>query len=249
LRQFDQGGLLEGPLMHYYQFNIADYRKDTGHLTLLEHGIYRSLLDTYYLNELPLCKDDASLMRTHSIRTDEETKAFKNIIADYFILTKKGYTHKKCADQISKYNAKSDKARLSAKVRWDAEAMRTHSEGNANHKPLTNNHKPITIVKDVKASKIPTCPHDEIIDLYHKILPDLQSVKKQLWAATKREKDLLARWKQSEDFQDLRFWEWYFNQVKKSRFHMGENERGWKADLGWLIQKEKFTKLVEAAIQ
>ena len=130
--------------MHYYQFNIADYRKDTNHLSLLEHGIYRSLLDTYYLNETPLCKDDATLMRTHCIRTEEEKAAFKNILSDYFILTKKGYTHKKCAEQISKYNAKSDKARVSAKVRWDAEAMRTHSEGNANHKPLTINHKPLT---------------------------------------------------------------------------------------------------------
>jgi len=104
-------------------------------------------------------------------------------------------------------------------------------------------------VKDVKASKIPPCPHDEIIDLYHKILPELQSVKMQLWTGTKRDKDLRDRWRQSTDFQDLRFWEWYFLQVKKSRFHMGENERGWKADLAWLIKKENFTKQVEAAIQ
>ena len=27
--------------MHYYKFNIADYRKDTGHLNTIEHGIYR----------------------------------------------------------------------------------------------------------------------------------------------------------------------------------------------------------------
>jgi uncharacterized protein YdaU (DUF1376 family) len=129
--------------MHYYQFNIGDYRRDTGHLSLLEHGIYRSLLDTYYLNESPLCEDNAILMRTHCIRTSDEEKAFKNVLNDFFILTKKGYSHKKCSDQIKKYNNKSEKARLSAKVRWDAKAMRTHSEGNANHKPITNNHKPI----------------------------------------------------------------------------------------------------------
>jgi len=141
--------------MHYYQFNIGDYRRDAGHLSLLEHGIYRSLLDTYYLNEGPLCEDDTILMRTHSIRTDEEEKAFKNVLKDFFVLTKKGYTHKKCSEQIKKYNAKSEKARLSAKVRWDAKAMRTHSEGNANHKPLTKNHKPT--IKTLDQSEIDQC--------------------------------------------------------------------------------------------
>ena len=37
--------------MHYYKFNIADYRKDTGHLSTIEHGIYRQLIDWYYLDE------------------------------------------------------------------------------------------------------------------------------------------------------------------------------------------------------
>jgi len=129
--------------MHYYQFNIGDYRRDTNHLSLLEHGIYRSLIDSYYLNEKPLCEEHADLMRTHCVRTEDEKIAFQNVLKDFFFLTKKGYIHKKCDEQIKKYNDKSEKARLSAKSRWDAKAMRTHSEGNANHKPITNNHKPI----------------------------------------------------------------------------------------------------------
>jgi uncharacterized protein YdaU (DUF1376 family) len=129
--------------LHYYQFNIGDYRRDTVHLTLLEHGIYRSLLDSYYLNGSLSCENDASLMRSHSIRTEEEKTAFNNVIKDFFKKTKKGYSHKKCDEAIAKYAAKSDKARLSAKVRWDATAVRSHSESNANHKPITNNHKPI----------------------------------------------------------------------------------------------------------
>ena len=63
--------------MHYYQFNIGDYRRDTSHLSLLEHGIYRQLIDTYYLSEKPLCADYANLMRSHCVRTDEEEKALK----------------------------------------------------------------------------------------------------------------------------------------------------------------------------
>jgi len=70
--------------MHYYQHNIADYRKDTSHLNLMEHGIYRQLLDSYYLDEIPLCVDLAKLMRSHSVRTADEEQALKNVLTDFF---------------------------------------------------------------------------------------------------------------------------------------------------------------------
>jgi hypothetical protein len=56
------------------------------------------------------------------------------------------FLHSRCDEDIISYRDKSLKASKSAKKRWekDANALRTHSEGNANHKPLTNNHKPIT---------------------------------------------------------------------------------------------------------
>jgi uncharacterized protein YdaU (DUF1376 family) len=140
--------------MHYYQHNIGDYRKDTAHLSILEHGIYRQLLDTYYLNELPLTIDLALLMRTHGIRTPEEIDSLKNVLNDFFDLAENGYFHKRCEEIIANFHGKSEKARLSARVRWDsmrphsernAKAMRTVCESDANHKPITNNqYKTIT---------------------------------------------------------------------------------------------------------
>ena len=130
--------------MHYYQFNISDYRKRTGHLTLLEHAIYRALIDTYYLEELPLCGDAAKLMRTHSARTKDEKAAFSAVVDEFFILTDSGYHHEKCDRELAKIYDKSAKARASAKARWDkknANDMRTHSEGNANGM-LPNNLTP-----------------------------------------------------------------------------------------------------------
>jgi len=101
------------------------------------------------------------------------------------------------------------------------------------------------IKDDSQESKIPPCPHEKIIDLYHKTLPELQAVNKTLWKGSKREKDLTARWRQNEEFRKSEFWNWYFNSVKQSVFHMGENDRQWKADLGWLIKKDNFIKMVE----
>jgi uncharacterized protein YdaU (DUF1376 family) len=136
--------------MHYYQHNIADYRKDTSHLSLLEHGIYRQLLDSYYLDEKPLPVDINKIMRSHSIRNADEEQSLKNVLSDFFELTKKGYIHKRCDETISQYHGKSDKARASALARWGnkdkavhAVALNPHTERNANHKPITNNHKPI----------------------------------------------------------------------------------------------------------
>lgn len=191
--------------MHYYQFNIADYRKDTGHLTLLEHGIYRSLLDTYYLNEKPLCADHALLMRTHCVRTENEETALNNILKDFFILTKKGYKHKKCDEQISKYTAKSDKARLSAKARWDAKAMRTHSEGNANHKPITNNHKPVDQVLLPENLKAPMPPDFTLNKTNSEWIQNLPPEKQ-----TEVIKDFIDYWILDESKKTLKGWQMAF---------------------------------------
>jgi uncharacterized protein YdaU (DUF1376 family) len=145
--------------MHYYEHNIGDYRKDTSHLSLLEHGIYRQLIDSYYLSENPLTKDLEKLMRTHSIRSAEEMLSFSNVLSDFFELTEEGYIHKRCDQTIAEYHGKSQKARDSANARWakrkkgsNANASNTQSEGNANHKPLTNNHKPIDTPEGVSES-------------------------------------------------------------------------------------------------
>lgn len=143
--------------MHYYQHNIGDYRKDTGHLTLLEHGIYRQLLDTYYTEELPLITDLNKLMRSHSVRNADEVQAFQNVLNDFFELTEKGYVHDRCDKELEKIYGKSEKARASANARWanrnkdiDANAMQAQSEGNAigmlPNNPIPNN--PITHIQE-----------------------------------------------------------------------------------------------------
>ena len=121
-------------------------------MSALEHGIYRILLDTYYLNEGKLEKDDAKIMRTHSIRSAEEVEAYSNIVNDFFYV-ENGYYKNEGADKIiNKILDKSEKARVSAQKRWDSqrrkkESMRTHNEGNAEgmlpitHNPIPNTHK------------------------------------------------------------------------------------------------------------
>lgn len=144
--------------MNYYSHHIGDYRRETMHLSLLEHGIYRQLLDQYCLSEVPLPSDLEKIMRSVCVRNADEVRSLENVLADFFILEDSGYVHKSCEKTLIEYKQKSKKAADSANARWnktedanalnkDANAMRTQCEGNANHKPITNNHKPVLKTK------------------------------------------------------------------------------------------------------
>lgn len=111
--------------MYHYQFNIGDYRKDTAHLTVLEHGVYRLLLDTYYLTEVPLTSDHKQLARLHCLRTAEEKTALDVVLSDFFELTDDGYRHHGCEKVMARVYEKSEKARESARRKWDRKKTET----------------------------------------------------------------------------------------------------------------------------
>jgi hypothetical protein len=92
--------------------------------------------------------------------------------------------------------------------------------------------------KENKEKTTTLCPFTEITDLYHRILPTLpktrlpESIKKQL----------AARYKNG--MGNVAAWENLFNKVSDSAFLMGDNERGWKADLGWLTNETNMDKVL-----
>lgn len=163
--------------MHYYQFNIADYRKDTSHLSRLEHSIYRDLIDWYYLDESPIPKETQSVTRRLRLGTQEETTALSNVLNDFFYLSELGWNHKRIDMEIADYHSKCDKNKENGKKggrpKSSVEPEKTQSvilanpnesESNPNHKPITNNHKPV-----IKESK------KEILSLIQTMFPDVDS--------------------------------------------------------------------------
>ncbi len=146
--------------MHYYQFNIGDYKSHTSHLDPIEDIAYRRLLDWCYLHEKPLPKSINEIERLINMRTHYESIA--TVLKEFFYVVKgKGWFHSRVEKEITAYKEKSEKARNSAKARWgntksDANAMPAQSERNANHKPITNNHKPLNNNHKTKRFKKPT---------------------------------------------------------------------------------------------
>ena len=112
-----------------------------------------------------------------------------------------------------------------------------------NSQPNKQNNKQDN--KNPVESEIPRCPQSDIIQLYHDTLPELPRVIVSLWRGSTREKHLTCRWRQDPEFQTLKFWQWFFSRVKSDAFMLGQNDRGWRTDLGWLVKKQNFEKTVE----
>lgn len=87
----------------------------------------------------------------------------------------------------------------------------------------------------------PKVPNEKILKLYHSELPMLKNIK--VWDKTARS-NLKARWREKPEHQCLDFWENYFNIVKGCSFLLGNNDRGWKADLRWLVNASNFAKVM-----
>jgi len=137
--------------MHYYQFNIGDYKSHTEHLSEMEDLAYRRLLDWYYLHETPIPLDIAETARQIRMRT--HTDCIATVLQEYFIRTGEGWTHGRADKEIAKTGEKSAKASESAKKRWEKEAnaMRTHSEGNATHNTRHKTHNTLPKTQEVQA--------------------------------------------------------------------------------------------------
>ena len=88
--------------------------------------------------------------------------------------------------------------------------------------------------------------YQAIVDLYNTILPELPTCKV---LTDKRKSAINGCCSLKASFRDLGFWEAYFGSVRNSRFHMGANDRGWKADFDWLTNKSNLVKMYEKACQ
>ena len=138
--------------MHYFEFNIKDYRADAFQLTLIQHGAYKQLIDQYSLNESPLTLDLEVLFYDLLIRGDDEKKAIVFVLEKFFDKTENGYVHKRCDAVIQKFQAKSNQSRNAVNTRWaktkakDTDVSQESYGRNTNKEPLTINKKQKTKV-------------------------------------------------------------------------------------------------------
>ena len=231
--------------MHYYQFNIGNYARRTKHLDPIEDLAYRRLLDLYYLNEKPFDSSPDEMAREIGLKQypDEVSYVLHKFFPDG--------TNAHADEEIRKYHAKSLKAKASAEARWNKEeskgnanAMRTHTEGNANQEPITNNQEPI---KDNIGDKSPIDPQ-LVVDEWNIAFKGCYPRQKRIVTPELR-KMIIARHK--EGFEELADWVDMFGYIKQSDFLMGNvhsgNRKPFQLSLEWLVKKQNMIKLIEGA--
>lgn len=99
--------------MHFYERHLGDYARDTGHLSLLEHGVYGVLLDRYYSTEEPI--PAAQAYRIARARTDDERAAVDAVLAEFFVLDGDLWRSPRCDEEIARFRERVETNRANGR--------------------------------------------------------------------------------------------------------------------------------------
>jgi uncharacterized protein YdaU (DUF1376 family) len=139
--------------MHYYQFNIGDYRAATAHLSNEEDLAYRRLLDMYYDTEQKIPLDTQWVSK----RLRLATQVVDDVLKDMFVRHEDGWFHARCDDLIQQYHAMAEKNRANGRL-----GGRKKNPVGSDSQPIvkaTINDELITINdKPKKETAIAVCP-------------------------------------------------------------------------------------------
>jgi len=223
--------------MKHYPRHIGDYLRDTGHLTLLEHGVYSRLLDIYYAGDGPIQMDIETLSRKLSARTVEEKEAVRAILSEFFTLSETGaWVNKRCEETLAKYRTFGDQQRARIQKRYGKSTAKLPTVEESvptvdlpytaePTKPETINHKPETnsvlthtevAAAPVRATRAQQLPADWVPTDHHREI-----------AAIER-KDLE---REAENFRDyhcargnvMKNWNLAFNTWLRNQFNSSKN--------------------------
>ena len=246
-----------------FQLYAADFYMDTASWTIEEVGIYTRLLFYQWVNgSLP--NDEKRLARIAGTNTKTFNKWFSVIKSKFPARDHETLINLRLEESRQKqdeyYNARKSGGIITARKRWGEKKEDSSANSSANSLGValqssssSSTSKPIKEIKEPKGSlseskkidsdgngKYPPCPQQEIINTYHKTLPELPRVKQ--WPEN-LQVILRTRWKEDPVRQNLAWWEQFFRYVQESDFLMGRTKEAFVADLEWLVRPKNFTKI------
>jgi len=221
----------------YYRFFVGDYLRDAGHLSLLEHGAYRRLIDLYMIEGGPLPFDMPRLYRLLHATSKEEQAAVQVVVDEFFRMDGPVLRHRRCDRELSWQAKLKENQSDRAKIRWEnerktneihADALPRQSHGNAIQNQIHNQEELLASHSvDISPSvtqNAPSCPVDQIVALWNQIVAQAGG-KRVLNVSPKRRTMIACRWREVRpDTTDegLRWFENLFrDRIAPSKFATG----------------------------
>lgn len=252
----------KGVCLNYYPHHIGDFIRDTSRMTDSQCMAYLRMLWIYYETEQPLDADVNAL----AFKIGANASDVHQILRMYFFEVDGAWHNARCDKEILTFREKSDKAKKSADARWkNANAVRTHSERNANapvfdanQEPVTKNqgiHSPAGLFESAPADPTPSkahripCPAEKLLEAFHEECPMLPRVMK---INDKRKAHLTARWREvdadskfSSQADGVQVFRSIFQKVAASDFLAGR-AKSWHATFDWIFESStNFLKVCE----
>ena len=122
--------------MNYYNRHIGDYAAKTGHLSIIEHGIYTLLIDAYYNRERGPTKAEA--IRWSRAKSADELASLDAILDEFFVCIDGVYVQSRIEQEFEKWAA--FQAKQSANGKASGRARKERKETPV--EPNTNQNEP-----------------------------------------------------------------------------------------------------------
>ena len=116
--------------MNFYKHFIGDYQRDTMHLTMMQDGAYRRLLDACYATERVLPADTDDCYRLARAFSKDEREATDEVLREFFPVGLDGSRHNKRTEkELANATAYAGAQSMRAHKRWQMQAdMQAHDQ-------------------------------------------------------------------------------------------------------------------------
>ena len=94
--------------MDWYKHHLSDYMQATRHLTMLQDGAYRRLLDVYYQQEGPITVEERVVFRLCNALHHREKEAVRYVLGKFFIPLEGFYRNTRADEEIEQYQRQRD---------------------------------------------------------------------------------------------------------------------------------------------
>lgn len=186
--------------MHYYKFNIAEWAKETGHLSLKEESVLLRLINYCLDTEsfIPL----KTQMVLRKLRLVDESETVQSILDEFFKKTRNGYVHEQSQKVIEEYKKMSERNKLNAKLGGRPKSSKNNNITKPTGIPLDNQS-----VSDSDPSRIP----NQELEITNQ---ELETKEKEISCPVSKKTERVTK-RFTDD--DIRFAEEMFKRIKVSK--------------------------------